>query len=90
MPAEAPARNPPGPIWTPPLIMGLVGMICAMAGFAALLMVDMASEKLAIMAGFVGMAFGWGTAAVNFHLGSSLSSQGKDGTINSFMDRVGR
>ena len=38
----------------------------------------------------LGMAFGWGTAAVNFHLGSSLSSQGKDGTINSFMDRVTR
>lgn len=70
------------------VIIAITAMTIAMVIFLLLIFVDMTDAKLAIMAGFGGIAFGWGGAVVNFYFGTSVSSQQKDSNLASTVSRL--
>jgi hypothetical protein len=70
------------------LAIAVLAFVAAMTGFLVLVFVEMPDSKLAIMAGFVGLAFGWGGAVVSFYFGTSMSSQAKDAVTNGAVSRL--
>lgn len=60
------------------LIVSLVALVLSAAGFVLLLVLDLSAEKLALGGTFLGVIFGWSGAAIQFYLGSSQGSSGKD------------
>jgi hypothetical protein len=72
------------------LIFGVLAMVLAAAGLAAILLLDMPPEKLAIASGFVGTIFGWAGASFTFYFGTSQGSVDKGGVITRVLGGIGR
>jgi hypothetical protein len=70
------------------LVFGALATVLAAAGLSAIILVDMPDSKLAIVAGFVGTAFGWAGATFTFYFGTSQGSSDKQGLMAQAMRRL--
>lgn len=72
------------------LIISILSLVMAFAGFILLVLLDIPTEKLAIVGPFLGVIFGWAGASTSYYTGSSQGSSSKEGTISRLMDAIRR
>lgn len=72
------------------LIISILSLVMAFAGFLLLVLLDISTEKLAICGPFLGVIFGWAGATISYYTGSSQGSSSKQDMISRLMDTIRR